>query len=239
MSRLEVSLTSYDYSAPYAGPIPHGGTSQTVGWYTISVVGAPSFTVQGTTGLYPGLFTIPNHGLANGTAVIIQPGSYSGIPDFVAGVTYYVDLTNFTGVTPPSPFNSQSTFYLSATPGGNPIVPVNPGQGAGVMETPAASSTHTIFMQPQRYGEQWTVERVIIQNSSQIKTPSCSIYRGVISPVAMIDNTANGAYNVDDLNSPLTLNAGEPIIIQFVGCDLPTAQSYVTSTVYLGGETNR
>jgi hypothetical protein len=239
MTRLEVSLTSYDYSSPYVGPIPSGGTAATVGWYTISLVGAPQFTVQGSTGLNPGLFTIPNHGLGINTPVIIQPGNYAGIPDYTAGVTYYVDVTNFTGVTPPSPFNSQSTFYLSLTPGGNPIVPTHPGSGAGIMETPISSSTHTIYMQPQRYGETWTVDRVTIQNSSQIKVPQAAIYRGVISPVALIDSTSNGIYNTDDLNSPITLNAGEPLIVQFTGCDLPTAQSYVTSTVYLGGDTSR
>lgn len=237
MSRLEVSLTSYDYSAPYAGPIPQSNTSATVGWYLISLVGAPTFTVQGPNGLYPGLFAIPNHGLANNTPVIISV--INGTSSFTIGTTYYVDTANFTGVTPPSPFDSQNTFYLSATPGGPPISSVLGKNGAGVMFTPATNATHTIYMQPQRYGESWTVDRVIVQNSSQIKVPSCSIYRGVVSPVAMIDNTANGIYNVDDLNSPLTLNAGEPIIIQFTGCDPPTPSSYVTSTVYLGGDTNR
>lgn len=239
MSRLEVSLTSYDYSAPYVGPIPVSYTPSTVGYYTVVNTGTPPFTVQGSTGLNPGLFTIPNHNMANNTAVIIQPGSYAGIPDFVAGVTYFVDITNFTGVTPPAPFNSQSTFYLAATPGGNPIVPTHPGQGAGVMITPTTRSTHTLSMQPQRFGELWQVQRVIIQNSSQINVPTCSVYRGVVSPVALVDSTPSGQYNVDDLTNPITLNAGEPLIIQFVGCDLPTAQSYVTSTVYLGGETNR
>jgi hypothetical protein len=207
-----------------------------VGYYTISLNGAPTFTVEGPNGLYPGLFAIPNHGLTQNTPVIITV--ISGTTAFMVGTTYYVDTSNFTGVTPPSPFDAQNTFYLSATVNGPPIVPTGKN-GAGVMQTPGTNSTHTIYLQPQRYGETWTVDRVIIQNSSQIKVPSCSIYRGVVSPVAMIDNTANGIYNVDDLNSSVTLNAGEPLIVQFVGCDPPTPTSFVTSTVYLGGETNR
>jgi hypothetical protein len=237
MTRLDVSVTSYDYGAPFAGVKPTFGTVVTQGWYTISTSGAPDFTVQGSTGLYPGLFTIPNHGLSNGTAVVIS--QYSGIPDYVVGTTYYVDTTNFTGVTPPSPFNSQSTFYLSASPGGAPIVPTHPGSGAGVMFTPGTSATHTIFAQPQRYGETWTVDRVIIQNSSQIKVPTCSIYYGVVSLGALVDTTPNGTFNTDDLNSPLTVVSGMPVIVQFVGCDPPTVALGVTSTVYLGGDTNR
>lgn len=236
MTRLEVSLTSYDYGAPYAGPVPVSRTSATVGWYTISTSGAPTFTVQGPRGQFPGLFAIPNHGLTNGTKVVVSV--INGTTAYAVGTTYFVDTTNFAGVTPPSPFDAANTFYLSASNGGPPIVPSD-NNGAGVLFTPATNATHTIFMQPQRYGESWVVDRVTIQNSSQIKVPSCSIYRGVVSLAALVDSTSNGIFNTDDLNSPLDLHAGEPIIIQFVGCDPPTPTSYVTSTVYLGGSTNR
>jgi hypothetical protein len=235
-TRLEVALTAYDFSAPFAGAVPTGGTPATVGYYTISHIGAPTFTVQGPNGLNPGLFAIPNHGLANLAPVTISV--ISGTTAFQVGVTYFVDQTNFAGVTPPSPFDKQNTFYLSATSGGPPIVPAD-ANGAGIMFTTATNATHTIFMQPQRYGESWTVDRVTVQNTSQIKVPAVSVYRGVVSLSTLIDSSPNGIFNTDDLNSPLTLSAGEPIVIQWTGCDPPTPTSFVASTAYLGGEISR
>lgn len=223
MTRLEVSLSSYD------GIVPLNNTPYTVGWYTIAHVGAPTFTVQGPHGLTPGLFAIPNHGMAGNTPVVIS--AISGTTAFTVGTTYYVDDS---GVTDPA-----NTFFLSAAPGsGIAIVPTD-NNGAGVMFTPNTNATHTIYMQPQRYGESWTVTRVIIQNTSQIKVPTCSIYRGVVALSSLIDTTANGIFNSDDLNSALTVNQGEPIIIQWTGCDPPTASSPVQSTAYLYGDTNR
>src|SRR5581483_11064115 len=172
MTRLDVSMTSYDYGTPYAGAIPHSQAAASVGWYTIS-------TVQGPQGQNPGLFAIPNHGLADGTKVVVSV--ISGTAAYAVGTTYFVRTTPpFTGVTAPSPFDAANTFYLALTAGGNPIVPTD-NNGQGVLFTPATNATHTIFMQPQRYGEQWTVDRVTVQNSSQVKVPSASIYRGAIS----------------------------------------------------------
>lgn len=226
MGRLDVSLTSWDY-APGTPALPQGSAA-TVGFYQISVSGAPTFTVQGPQGQTPGLFAIPNHGLTQGTPVVIS--QISGTSVFVVGTTYYVQLS---GVT-----DTFNTFFLTAVQNvGTGIVPTN--NAAGVMFTPGTNHTHTISMQPQRYGETWTVDRIIIQNSSQIKVPSCTIYRGAISLAAMVDTTPNGIFNTDDLNSPITVTAGEPVIIQFVGCDPPTASSPVYSTVYLTGVTNR
>lgn len=228
MTRLDVSLTSYDYSTPYAGAIPHSQSAASVGWYTISTTGAPDFTVQGPLGLVPGLFAIPNHGLAQNVPVVVSV--ISGTARYAVGVTYFVQLV---GVTDPA-----NTFFLSATAGGAALVPTD-NNGQGVLFTPATNATHTIYLVPQRYGESWTVSRVTIQNSSQVKVPTASIYRGVISIAALVDTTANGIFNTDDLNSPIMLTAGEPLIVQFVGCDPPTPSAFVTSTVYLTGDTNR
>lgn len=237
MSRLDVSLTSYDYGPPYAGATPTSHSSSNPGWYTISTTGAPGFTVQGPNGLFPGLFAIPNHGLADGTKVIVSV--INGTSAYAVGVTYFVRTTApFVGVTAPSPFDKANTFYLSATAGGNPIVPTD-NNGAGILFTPATNATHTIFLAPQRYGESWVVSRATIQNSSQIKVPSASVYRGVISIASLVDTTPNGIFNTDDFSSPIDLVAGEPLIVQFVGCDPPTPTAYVTSTVYLTGDTNR
>jgi len=237
VSRLDVSLTSTDYGPPYAGAKPMSRSSSNPGWFTISTTGAPGFTVQGPNGLFPGLFAIPNHGMANNTPVVVSV--INGTSAYVVGVTYFVRTTGpFVGVTAPSPYDAANTFYLSATAGGAIIVPTD-NNGAGILFTPATNATHTIYLAPQRYGESWTVNRVTIQNSSQIKVPSASVYRGVISIAALVDSTPNGIFNTDDLNSPIHLMAGEPLIIQFVGCDPPTTSAYVTSTVYLTGDTSR
>lgn len=238
MGRLEVSLTSYDPGAAVAAlrfsPATVGfffidGTQKQNAVQTVTEggVGLVSYTLAlfgNTSGAIPAGATaaqveaaieaLPGVGVGNAPTTGVASGPYT---------------VTFAGAAG----NQAVPLMVAAPTGGTGTVTVLTTVSGG------AGRRHVLSLQPQRYGESWTVSRVTIQNNSTQNVPSVSIYRGVIGLSSLIDQTQNGQADTDDLNSPLHLFQGEPIIITFEGCDVPAANGIVTSSVYLGGESNR
>lgn len=211
-SRLEYSLRCDSLGAGAVATTSRTPTA--VGWTEQSRTGTLAPT--GATTL-----TAAAHGLSAGDAVYFE--TLTGGAPLVVGTTYYV-------VTP-----TTNTFQLAAAVGGTPLVFANVTQPS-ILISPNVLYTHTLYLSPNRYGETWIVERVTVQNTSVLKVPTASIYRGVLNPSALVDATQNGAYDVDDLSTPIVMSRGEIVIIQFTGCEAPPFAGQMSSIVYLGGQ---
>ena len=213
-SRLDYSLRCI---TPGAGASAQTGqVSSAVGWTEQSTTGLLSATGANATEI----FTSNAHGLVDGDAVYFS--ALTGGTGLTLGTTYYV----ITATT--------NTFQLSATFGGS-AVNFTTDVTASTLYTPNTTVTHTLYLTPNRYGESWMVERVTVNNTSTLKVPTASIYRGVLSPSSLVDVTQNGTNDVDDLSTPIHLTRGETIIVQFTGSDPPPYAGAVTSTVFVGG----
>lgn len=221
--RLDVSLQSQYYP----GAVPNSLRATAPGWF---LVNTNALSVSYTTGT--GTLTTPvAHGLSVGNWVWFVPNPstattpWAGAP-FTAWQRYFVVSVG-----------SSTTFQVSATAGGTAITTGSSGSGTYISSL--TGMTHTLYLQPQRFGETWTVQRVTVQSNSLTLVPTASIYKSVISPSALIDQTQNGQQDTDDLNSPLILLSGETAIIQFTMVDPPTPNAPALCTVWLGGETAR
>lgn len=216
-SRLEYSLRC-DTFGPGA-TVPTGQVSTAVGWTEQTILDLLT-GISGSTAT--DIFTRNAHGLLNGDLVYFWGGTGGG-PNINFGVNYYVIAS------------TTNTFQLALTAGGVAIDITVANVSNGILVTPLTTVTHTLYMSPNRYGETWAVERVTVQNTSTLKVPTASVYRGVLSPSSLVDATQNGTYDVDDLNTPIVLNRGELVIIQFTGCQPPSYTGVMSSTVFTGG----
>lgn len=213
-SRLDISLS---VDTPGAGvTVPTGQSSTAVGWTQQDVSGLLSSTGVNSTDI----FTSTAHGLVDGDAVYFS--ALTGGSNLTLGATYYVITA------------TANTFQLSTTFGGS-AVNLGSDVSASTLVSPLTSITHTLYLTPNRYGERWEISRITVQNTSALKVPTASIYRGVLSPSSLVDVTQNGANDVDDLLTPISLSRGEAVIIQFTGVQAPPYNGLVTSTVFLGG----
>lgn len=217
-SRLEYSLRCDSLGAGVTAQISQ--TPSAVGWTEQTRTGLILPTGNAGTDT----FTATAHGLAAGDAVYFE--TLTGGTGLVVGQTYYVVDSTLTA----------NTFQISATQGGAAFNFTTNVTQPTTLISPTVLYTHTLYLSPNRYSETWVIERVTVQNTSVLKVPTASIYRGVLNPSALVDATQNGAYDVDDLTSPIVLNRGEIVIIQFTGCEAPTFAGTMSSIVYLGGQ---
>lgn len=213
-SRLDYSLRCTTAGAG-ANPLV-GQTSTAVGWTEQTYVGLLSATGSNATEI----FTSNGHGMVAGDTLYFS--ALTGGTGLTLGQVYYV-------INP-----TTNTFQISATFGGA-AVNFTTDVTESTIVGPETTVTHTLYMTPDRYGESWSVSRVTVNNTSETKVPTASIYRGVLSPSSLVDVTQNGTNDVDDLLTPIHLTRGEAVIIQFTGCQPPAYAGYMTSVVFIGG----
>lgn len=213
-SRLDYSLRCITNGAGVASI--GGQTSTAVGWTEQSTSGLLNPTGANATDI----FTSANHGLVAGDSVYFS--ALTGGTGLTVGTTYYVITV------------TTNTFQLSDTFDGS-AVNFTTDVTASTLVSPLTTLTHTLYLTPDRYGESWRVERITVQNTSELKVPTASIYRGVLSPSSLVDVTQNGTNDVDDLLTPIVLSRGEAVIVQFTGVEAPPYNGSVVSTVFIGG----
>jgi len=211
--RLDVSLQSQDYGGSAVIPVQSPGT---VGWYTINR-NSVTFTASSVNNQ----FTTPTPN------------------NFVVGTQIW--LTSFTG-TGPATFTlfyvnsvvSSTNFTISTSPTGTTTAVT--ASGSGTLTSGLTGVTHTIWLQPQRMGEYWIVRRITVASASTTLVPTAGVYRGVVNPSTLVDQTQAAQQNTDDVNSPIRLSSGEPLIVQFTFVDVPTATGVMTCNAFLGGD---
>lgn len=151
-----------------------------------------------------------------------------------------VALTSYSyavGVTPPQSSYASAQGYYTVV-------------GAGLAPDGNAIETHTIFLQPQRYGELWNVASVSVQSvvvgaqpNAPVETPIAICYLGVVSPSTAIGGTSNASN--DQAYPNAQVRSGVPFIVQFTNVSKPAvgtptgATGIVYCAVQLGGTTSR
>lgn len=121
-------------------------------------------------------------------------------------------------------------------------------------------SIRALYFAPQRFGEYWSVDRITVNDTSQGQIPTAFIMRGLVRPETafnlagityphqvpplfatsnLVDGSVNGTNDVDDLQSPIQLSSGEYFSVLFAGAQFPGPGQTMTSTVFVGGTTNR
>lgn len=247
MARLDVSLGTYQSLDSTSVVIPAGektlpqGTPTTVGWYTVDRGDILATLTSATSTVKPTLRS--GYSLPQNNDIVVFTGLPGGSGLTFLTVSYYVVNSN----------SAAGTFQVSLTQGGTPVTLTANGAASYISvfnQSGFAGATHTAYLQPQRFGEVWTVERVTTQaiytsSSGQRVTlggvlmPTISIYHGIISASTLIDQTQNGMQDTDDLSSPLTLTNGQNIIIQWQNVQVTVNPANTRCWVWLGGETNR
>lgn len=117
-----------------------------------------------------------------------------------------------------------------------------------------------LYFAPQRFGENWTVERVTVNDTSKGQVPAVYVMRGLVRPDTafniaaiqfphqpptllatsqLVDYTPAGTNDVADITSPIHLSPGEYFSVLFAGSKFPDPGTIESSTVFVGGETTR
>lgn len=223
-SRLELALQSLDDR--FASNQTFSATPSTVGYYTVDYTiwlvsvfsttpnQAPGETIAGITYQPP---------IAVGS-VVFYTSLPAGETTLAVGQPYYV--INVTNSGP------SYDFQVSATPGGTAITPNVTGQADAVFSLQGV--THTLFFQPQRYGESWTIDQFTAQTTSQLSPTQLGVYRGAVAPSQLLFTIDQANFSSANLSAPFTIYQGEPLIFQFANVD-PSTIGVQRCTVYLTG----
>jgi len=102
-----------------------------------------------------------------------------------------------------------------------------------------ANGQARVTLQPLRAFEVWEITRMTVTNTSTVLVPTCRVYRGSVTPSAIVDGTFTGTMDTSAVS--MRLENGEMLIAVWEGTAVGTPGADVGSvcTFTLEGESVR
>ena len=83
-----------------------------------------------------------------------------------------------------------------------------------VQATLDATGRGVVAVGPVTPGTTWMIERLVTSGTSALE-PQCRVYRGSIYGGQLLDTTGRGNGDVSEMETPIRLNNGETIVIEW------------------------
>lgn len=87
--------------------------------------------------------------------------------------------------------------------------------------TPAATASGTVTgtFQPVPAGRLWLVERIVVSCTSSTPT-AAAFYTDNVNAAGLVEGTSAGNFDIADENSPLAVDGGSTLIVQWTGASV-------------------